>query len=492
MQLRWVVHSGAEKFGPWSASEIRDQLRMGKIDAFDLVALFSSTELAPIYDVPALFDSYSERTLENELAQMKPPDLKMASGGINAEQPYPEANAWQTQPTAIQEKLSAAKLGQPGGPAPQIHAVIHENSNKIGASSAQVSPDLGAWPKPKNASPPQTNITNLKTKSANGARKYFLRAPGERAKGPFSSRDITLLWYGKKLSPQYTVQKIGGPARINIRKFITFYEQANVSSIAFLRQGHLAPSLKQGFFRWLLIPFLVISILIAGAFLWQKKHPNSTDLLVQPMEPIWKQVKNDVSNTSVNSNKSSTVQPIAPVPEGIKRAKIKIKLPSMAKRPKIKDPSMHYWRPKYAAPAPLPTQLAQPLKPAPERAQSNLVPATNLGSKSMPSRTPAIKQIGANQRTAAPKKPSTPLGPAWSNGANVTLSGYRYNAGALSACTGKCKIPMTGPKGPVIAVFFKDSFAKEFLGNKTALTLGGTIKLDPAGGPPFIYVQTVH
>ena len=57
MSVKWIVHSGTEDLGPWSASRIRDELRAGRIDAFDLVSVVGGTVKRPLMEVDEIFEN---------------------------------------------------------------------------------------------------------------------------------------------------------------------------------------------------------------------------------------------------------------------------------------------------------------------------------------------------------------------------------------------------------------------------------------------------
>jgi hypothetical protein len=50
---------------------------------------------------------------------------------------------------------------------------------------------------------------------------------------------------------------------------------------------------------------------------------------------------------------------------------------------------------------------------------------------------------------------------------------------------------MTGPKGPITAVFFKEAFAAALARNTSAVSMTGTVRRDMATGAFSILVQSV-
>jgi hypothetical protein len=100
------------------------------------------------------------------------------------------------------------------------------------------------------------------------------------------------------------------------------------------------------------------------------------------------------------------------------------------------------------------------------------------------------------QNLAKPMQPKTSAAaPAktgkgeWTEGASVTVSGYKFSTTALSVCEGKCKIPMTGSRGPITAVFFKAAHGAAFSG-KSSVSLTGIVR-KTAGGDWQLIVSGV-
>ena len=57
MAVRWLIFSAGGQLGPWSASRIRDELRGGRIDPFDLVAIEGSQIKRPLVEVDEIFET---------------------------------------------------------------------------------------------------------------------------------------------------------------------------------------------------------------------------------------------------------------------------------------------------------------------------------------------------------------------------------------------------------------------------------------------------
>jgi hypothetical protein len=529
MRVKWIVYSGAETFGPWSASQLREELRMGRIDAFDMVSLDGSSEKMPIYEVHELFNVKLERTKENL---------------VPSTEPKPEAKSQKTPPiqNAVQAQPAEMPLKRASGERPRANPPPHTALAPRGPDFAAIKPnDLAAHQSTRQpplnakaprlsafealASPtkidgnPQAAIINRGPRSRiarqeaapqgnlKGDRRYFLSAPNGRPTGPFTSRDILTLWYAKKIGNHFLVQRAGDPQKIKIGKFAGFYERSAPSGVAFIGQANLAFSAKDRSMFWMFFSLLLASILVAGSLLWDK-NSMPEQILSQP------------------ASLGFTIKPIQPTPD---EQALKIALPEKivarpvpATLPKIKNPAkkpqkspgQRYWHPNYptyAAPTvaksypqthttPEKSVTNSPAAKLPSPATKHLAASSPASQKTKseraldapPGLAPGTLQARPKPKSPAPQPAAKSKPPAWTDGSTITFSGYHFNAEVLNGCTGKCKIPMTGSKGPILAVFFKDAFASSFMGKSEGVSFTGTVRLTPGSATPSIFIQSVQ
>ena len=57
MSARWLIHSRDRTFGPWTAVQVRDELRAGRIDPFDMASKEGSSLKRPLVEIDEIFQS---------------------------------------------------------------------------------------------------------------------------------------------------------------------------------------------------------------------------------------------------------------------------------------------------------------------------------------------------------------------------------------------------------------------------------------------------
>lgn len=443
MGQRWLVHSGVEVFGPWTADEVRSQLRAGRIDAFDLVSLEGSARKRPLVDVDEIFINTGRTSAQqfSESSQKTESRLIVAAPAI---------------------KDNLALKGQPSNQDPQQvltasgHSPANTEFRPPRAFEALAAPTLtSAAARPASQSSPATAAPQNAPGKNGVVRRYLLWIPGQNSQGPFTSREILTLWYARKIPAQTFVQKAGTSKRISIAHFALFYERAAPSGIAFVGEARAAAGVFDASTRWLITAFIVGFLVIMAAVLWRHRREE----LSEKGTEIYRSILGDQTEFTRNPN-----------PGEVGR-----------------DDQSHGHRAVEGNPAGTGSHGDRRAVP-PNRKQQN-------------SRARQPKVERAPRRVSPTPKPPTeprpvvsrpsPVATKFTDGAMVTLTGYRFNISALSSCELKCKILMTGPQGSVTAVFFKEAFSDVLSGKSSGLSVTGTIKRDPATGGVSIFVQSV-
>jgi len=477
MRTRWIIHSGGEVLGPWSASRIREELRAGRIDAFDLVGMESGSEKRPLVDVDEIFNpnaehskiSSSKQIEQKDIAEVAAVILQSAAGANSTplKQQHAEPLAEKKLSTDYRPPRAFEALAAPNGIHPREKIAVDHGPALAKAQGA-----------------PQ---------GSSGHRRYVLWIPGQRAQGPFSSREILTLWYARKVPPFAMVQRNGDARRIDIAKFARFYERATPSGVAFLGHARLAEGVKDSSMAWIILALLLGSGIIYGAiYLSYHRTPHFYGLMslfsASPDQEIAPQGGDRVSfvERSGSTEVDLAVSVPAPatgtatgtatgnvnVPRLERRAgastmsapQAPVMPPSVAKAPQKRPP-----RPKQ-----VPRAARQPASVVPDR--------RNLGqSRPIQRQTPAPVE-----------RSKVSPAPGLVDGATVTLSRYRFDINMLKKCEAKCKIPMAGPQGPITAVFFKEAFADVLASKASDVTITGTVRRDPASGQISIFIQTVR
>lgn len=443
MSQRWLVHSGVEVFGPWTAEEVRGQLRAGRIDAFDLVSLEGSARKRPLVDVDEIFINSVGKS-----AQQFSESSQKTESRLIAVPPSVQDNLALKGWTSNNESQKAAPSSG--------HSPANTEFRPPRAFEALAAPTLtsaAARPAPQE-SPAKVAPENSPGKGG-VVRRYVIWIPGRNSQGPFTSKEVLTLWYARKIPPQTLVQKAGTAKRISITHFATFYERAAPSGIAFVGEARAAAGVLDASTRWLISAFIIGLLVILAAVLWRHRRE---ELSVKGTE-IYRSILGDQDDFTHNPDSGEV---------GLNHGS-------------------------HASPAGLDHPggadshgTGQAIHPIRKHQNSR---ARQPKVERSPRRVSPTPKPPAENRPVVSK--ASPVAAKFTDGALVTLTGYRFNISALSACDLKCKIPMTGPQGSVTAVFFKEAFAEILSRKSSGLSVTGTIKRDPATGGVSIFVQSV-
>ena len=443
MSQRWLVHSGVEVFGPWTAEEVRSQLRAGRIDAFDLVSLEGSARKRPLVDVDDIFIN----TVGKSVQHFSESSQKTESRLIVA-------------PPAVQENLALKGGASDNDPqkalTPSGHAPANTEFRPPRAFEALAAPSLtSAAARPASQSSPAKAAQQNAPSKGGVVRRYILWIPGQNSQGPFTSREVLTLWYARRIPAQTFVQKAGTTKRISIAHFAVFYEKAAPSGIAFVGEARAAAGVLDASTRWLISAFIIGLMVIVAAVLWRHRREE----LSGKGSEIYRSILGDQDDFTRDTAPSEVGQDDAfhghqavDNNPGV----IANRGPGQAVHPNRKRQNSRVRQPKV------------------ERSPRRVSPTPKPAAETLP----------------VVSKPS-PAATKFTDGALVTLTGYRFNISALSACELKCKILMSGPQGSVTAVFFKEAFSDVLSRKSSGLSITGTIKRDSGAGAVSIFVQSV-
>jgi hypothetical protein len=424
-----MVFTSGETLGPWSAARIRDELRSGRIDPFDLVAQEGDPIRRPLVEVDAIFESSGFQVAEVLRDSVSRDSVSVA----------PEYQASAAKP---EEKLAAGDDGD----RPRVFEAL-------------AAPDLKA----------NRSAQSGAAASAVAKKTYMLWIPGSQPRGPFVAKDVLKLWYSRQIPAATEVQRSGGSKKINVRIFAGYYEGAGV--------GATVRAADAGSSRWhyIIAAFAVVGLIIG--VLWYASAPTRPQETGQresmPVLPAVAEQTKVADETPMPGSQSSVIQPrqqpgqmtgeLVPTPMPVQKA-----APSPREKSVIKKSTS--------------SSRIVSRRPdiTPRRPSQNVSQARPVAAS-----VPAIKPV-----VAAPVQPAAAAPPA--NGAIVTLTGYTFDPGALRACAGKCKILMNGPRGPVFVVFFKEAFGPQLAATGGRVTLTGQLRRDEATRAVTILLQSVR
>jgi hypothetical protein len=457
MAGRWMVFTKKDTFGPWGGARIREELRLGRIDPFDLVSQEGEAVRRPLVEVDAIFEN----------SNYQPAELVEESQETPIESP---------EPIPLSVKKTAIISGAPR------------------AYEALAAPGLKR---------------HRTTKAPKPMRQYLIIRPFTAPIGPINAHDILRLWYANQLPVNSEIQRVGGKSKIKLRDFVGMYPRPSMVVAT--------PAKKISVGLVFLGVMIALMLFMVGYWFFS---------LGQQWPPIaltGHQVK--ISDLSLHETviKSSTA-PQTEVPQAPTIGPMAGQT-TAGYGPEIKGAL----RPDTRV---APEVQNKPLTPEPIGARPNLSdipkkakPATssqNTTRTKSHNRTPKTYSLAYNpfeRQTAAPPLPSSSnqttvgvtikappslRGPAATKptrsvsgsslqpGAQVTIKRYTFSQNALNACTGKCKIAMNGPNGPVTVVFFKEAFAEQLSKVSRGATLTGQVRRDSATGEVQLLLQNVQ
>lgn len=465
MNARWLVHCGDEALGPWSAEQVREELRAGRIDPFDLVVLEGGSKKRPLIDVDEIFSSKpSQKVAVPAKKDSFEKTVLVAAAGDSAS----VSTAGDTSPVFQQNTSKDLKVENPKGR--ENLGSLHQ-PRAFEALAAPQAVSRAALSNPVARQSPNGPAASYGVQGAGRAgivRRYVLWTSEQSPQGPFTSREVLTFWYAKKLPPSTIVQRAGQAKRVSIEDFARFYERAEPSGIAFVGEARAVAGRLDASTRGLIFAVMSGLLIVVGALLWSYSPKAILDRANQ-------------------FSKSITGRPLFESEANVNRALSQEKNLAVDEISSLKTPSRPTSRTGSFGPHQGSQNSSQKLTRQKKRPQNQKTRADG-GRVNRSARRPAPAPRPSNVAPAA----RPPASPGLIEGSIVTLNGYRFSLAALNACDLKCKIPMNGPSGPITAVFFKEAFAPELLKKASGVSLVGKIRRDPATGKLTILLQGVR
>lgn len=447
MTQRWYIFRDGRALGPFDAREIRESLREGMWDPFDLVSAEGSSVKIPLVEVDDIFASSQ---------------VELAAAPRSVVESFPEG-ARALAGEAIQ-----------GDDIPLFQQPERERKT----------PDRAAQPirltdrEKRLASAP---VKVARKKSKRDPKRFFLRDAKGRLLGPQSAGEIQSLFYKGVLDKAVKVLKEGSTQAVPVAKFVTVYSERRRKkalqgahptivggmSTSLLHQVALAKNVRdatQKDYRPLLaLGVFIFGLSIALLAIWLVVDANP-DLSAKPPAPAKVDRKASPKNASgrLRRPKEFRVKKAAPVA-----------------------------KPKFVAPV----KKAAPLKKSSgvsrSRSQSRATGrATNPKAVPIfkaPHYTPKPASARYTQKRNGKSKPSqatysassTPSGPVVSQlaaGQVVTnLGPCTYQVSTVKACGGACSVAFAGPGGNFTGKFFGDAYKNTLIQKSGSAYISGTV-----------------
>lgn len=478
----WIVYSQNSTIGPLTSARLRDMLRSGEIDPFDMVSLEGSAIRVPIVEADQIFET------EREIST----DTKSSSA---------------TQ-AAVEELISGNVFGNN----------FHSKSNNVNQTmvSNSGSNDMEVL-RPRrfealainSPQPKQTKIDQRPAQPQRRPKKYFLIDRNQRNFGPLDPSEILNMWLRGNMDESMRVERVDSQNTVPIRKFVETYLKAKNPSQqggyeraknAGIPQLQPQPMVAQAMVQksnsnnllFILGLVAIVGAVVLGCFAFltrQKQEPLHVAALPQVQEePDDIPAPADIQAPAAPEKMVPPVQipkrrvirefkplkPIAQVPTPTMAPPVLLQPPTPSLKPTLTP-----------APKPILAKKAPPKRLPPKKAAKPPAPADSPAPK-LAAAAPAPKAPPAKAPAAA--LTATKSGPL-TNGP-ATIGPYSYNPMAIDSCAAmKCRLPMDGPNGPIVAVFFKGAYANTLKRKNGSATLTG--RADNSSGVTLFYIESV-
>jgi hypothetical protein len=477
MSQLWFVYSRDKTFGPWSSSEVRDQLRSGNIDPFDMVSSDGSPVKRPLVEVDEIFQSSRIQMgalIENGV-------IEESAAVVGGNQPKPTAVSLETRQNS--QDLS--------------------NQKPVSLPPVNKSLDV-ARPKQFQSLAIESRIAK-KRFAKPGKRHYFVTDSARRVLGPMSSSDVISLWQKGIVDRSATVEKKGQPRKISLEKFVGFYQLGGSHSDPGVRIGgdglqryynhrfkHAIIN-QQRFLPVIALIFVLLLVIGLLAFKLLDAPKQATNRSTIGTNTIQTESKNEVAKVESPESLPSAAGPIVNTHDQRKgtsnsqfvtresspkiQSETARKAAQNAQRSKNigreRNSNQYVSRPTYR-PGPKPVSILSKKQTSSNQSTSQKPAEEIKRVKSIDSPKPVIPK-----RVSSPGPRSTPP-KQWSDGQSLSVSA-RFASSAVQTCSAKCKLQVHTPSGPLTAVFFKAAFGEKLRSAKGSARLSGIVRKQANG-----------
>ncbi len=544
MSDRWHIFKDGKAHGPYSAAEIRDQLREGDLDPFDLVAREGSSVRRELVEIDELFStSKAANGVGGEAGFEGNAPTESMGGGANG------------AARRTIDRLLAGEGQLPGGFVPPndvLNGNLHLASDEA-VNATQVSNGAAVTRPPRSGTGSGSGSGKRRKKDA----KHFnLKDPKGRVLGPLSANDIQGLFYKGVIDKNVLVLKQGSSAKVPVDRFVAVFARSKSGGGTRPRQQGAHPALSsqqrsptmlraaaaQGAQRSTMRTQKIVTVMLviaavamlglAGYLAYKKGATDWVEKKVaaltadEPKKPRKKRREPRVED-EIGRGGGKLPRPEAFEEPGIKKApkrkkgairevpvdedEAPVRVERKAKRDgrdvrdgreartkRDRDREREKKRAellkraeiakrKRAAPPPLKTP-----RPAAKTSKVAFVPAPV--PKPAPLPAPAPAPAPAPPKNTPPKVAAKAAGQtvgSLANGQQVSRLGpMRYDPAAVAKCSGPCVVTFSGAGGSVTGRFFKDGFGDALAAKKGSAYISGIVR--KSGGVTTILIQDVQ
>ena len=523
MKDAWYIYKGSGQLGPFTAEAIRQGLREGTIDPFDMVGRDGSSLRREIVEVDELFVTQEPAYEEQDATAVRQPqghDIPASSFGDIGFQDRSQDFSEITQPNQRPGNAGIPAIG--GGP---LHlAADPQTTVRIADAKSP----------PRNQSPRRQRTP----------KHYYVTDAGARMLGPLSLEEIRSLFYRGVLPQGARVMREGSSAQVPVSKFLAVFSNGQRSPAELGAHPRLTRSLttspkastaNETPISPLAVFGMVIALLLLGAagrLAWESKRPlkslspsTSLNSLPTPARRAPKSSTRRTKTPSFNATISDTGRvdggaqsadlpedtpleepfQLTPIPAppafkdelGINEQATQPSSRNSNRRDREPRPSLERANPQSQRlsrqklarrrPASIAIQVARPSPrnstiSAKSRPRLAAVPASTSTARPTPSTTRATIPATNPPITKAAASPTSRGIGSLVDGTQVRNFGpLSFDRNALSQCQAACTITFNSSDGSVRGVFFKKIWGPALERSTGSVYVSGSVRKADGG-----------
>ena len=492
MAKRWFIHKDDKPTGPYAAAEIRQLLRDGAVDPFDLVSVEGSPVKQELVEVDEIFQS------DNVAYQDK---AAGAEGGAFSPQIRERSYSNKEKRVANGSTLAPGSHNPPG----QMIALASD-MRKIGNSNNPV------------------RIKNEKSKPApapsrkkRDPKKYHLIDAKGRVLGPLSPGEVQSLYYRGVVDKNVKVMRDGSTSKVAVGKFVMAYAEAQgmkslpnqgahpniqgasksaLNRMALMRRARqmqqatgMSATMIGIIAAAVILVVLTIGLLVKNGVFSGIEEPETRERPRQEIQsrpvkrtPERRSPVRSTPKVKPKAKPQASQRPAARSGGALGRPVPKIRQAIKVVRSK-RTPTRQV-RPTYTRPKSPPKPLKQAYTP-PRQVQPYTPP------KQVRPYTPPKQVKAFGQQPVPVAKPKGLTIGSLVNGQSVSgLGPMSFSRDAVDICQGTCSVLFTGAGGTVSVAFFKNVWGPKLMAKSGGVYISGLVR--KSGGSVKILLSGVR
>ena len=521
MKDAWYIYKGTGQLGPFTAEAVRQGLREGTIDPFDMVGRDGSSLRREIVEVDELFHTQEPAFADQDATAVRQSHghgIEESSFGDTEFKDHSQDFSEITQPNQRPGNAGIAAIG--GGP---LHL----------AADPQTTVRIADAKSPPRDQSPRRQRT---------PKHYYVTDAGERMLGPLSLEEIRSLFYRGVLPQGARVMRDGSSAQVPVGKFLDVFSNgqrrpAELGAHPRLTQSLTALPKANLSDRTPISPIAIISMVVAlfllgaaGRLAWESKYPlkslsplaapnsHTTPTRREPKPPTRRPKTPTLKTTPSGADRADPAAQSSDLPEDAPTEgptqptpippppvfKDELDINERATQPTNRSSnrsdngprpnldrtsrnSQRLSRPKLARsrPASIAIEVARPSRINPSISQKSrprlsAIPASTPTAAPTPSTSPAPTPATATTKAAA-SPASRGIG-SLVDGSQVRNFGpLSFDRNALSQCQAACTITFNGSDGSIRGVFFKKIWGPALERSSGSVYLSGSVRKADGG-----------